>query len=77
VALLNRNLLKLAHQWAEKLGTIKASQHIVAQETLWGFEQVEGGRDPDSVLKDIIERINLRARQEGIARAVQGNGKVH
>ena len=53
-----KGVLKLAREWADKINDIKGiPQHILAKELSWGFRQVESGRHPDIVLKDVLERI--------------------
>jgi len=50
---------KLAKEWAA-LASYDAPWHMIAEEMAWGFKEVEAGRHPDSVLKDIKERIEKR-----------------
>jgi hypothetical protein len=50
---------KLAKEWAT-LASYDAPWSVIADEMAWGFREVEGGRHPNIVLKDVKERIEKR-----------------
>lgn len=47
----------MATEWAKELSKLKAPYQIVSIETAWGFMEVERGRNPDIVLKEVLTRI--------------------
>lgn len=49
--------VSIAMEWAKELSKFKGHDKIVAKETMWGFSQVERGRHPDIVLKEVIAKI--------------------
>lgn len=50
----------MAKEWATELGKFKGHEMIAAEEATWGFEQVNKGRNPDIVLKEVLIRIAER-----------------
>lgn len=54
-----RRLLAMASEWATELGKIcgPGQEFLVAEVAAWGFQEVEKGRHPDAVLKDMIRQI--------------------
>lgn len=55
-----RNMMAMAKEWATELGKFSGHEHIVADETMKGFEEVEKGRNPDIVLKEVLAKIAER-----------------
>ena len=55
-----KDALKLAKEWTGRITNMNAPCAIIAEETAWGFQEVEKGRHPTAVLNDVIERINKR-----------------
>ena len=56
-----KDAMMLAKEWARQVNAIEGvPQHIIAEEFAWGFNQVELGRHPTIVLKDVVERIEAR-----------------
>lgn len=53
-------MLTIAHEWATELGKFKGHELIVCEESMWGFEEVERGRHPDTVLKEMLVKIRER-----------------
>jgi hypothetical protein len=58
-----KDAMKLAKEWAHEMQAIGGPQFIIAEEFAWGFREVENGRHPKIVLKDVVERINARKKQ--------------
>lgn len=59
-----RRLLSIASEWAVELGKFKGHELLVAEIAAWGFQEVDHGRHPDAVLKDMLAKI-----ADGIAAA--------
>lgn len=53
-------MLKIAQEWALELGKIKGHEAIVCAETMTGFEEVDKGRNPDVVLREVLAKIEER-----------------
>lgn len=56
-------LIAMAKEWAKELDKFKGHEMLVSEETVWGFAEVERGRHPDTVLKEVIARITERLPQ--------------
>jgi hypothetical protein len=56
----------LAKEWASAMSALKAPQFIIAEEFAWGINQVQSGRHPRIVLKDVLDRINTRVEERRI-----------
>lgn len=54
-------MLRMAKEWADELSKFKGYEYLVAKEAEWGFAEVEKGRNPDIVLKEVLKRIEDRA----------------
>lgn len=50
----------MALEWARELGRFWGHEHLVAEEATWGFAELERGRHPDAVLKEVLKRIEDR-----------------
>lgn len=50
-------LVKMAAEWATELGKFRGYELLVAEYTVWGFKEVERGRNPDVVLKEVLAKI--------------------
>lgn len=52
----------MALEWAKELNKYKkpAQLKIVSEVTMWGFGEVERGRNPDVVLKEVVKKIEDR-----------------
>jgi hypothetical protein len=66
----------MAREWARELGkqSFRGHEQIVAQETAHGFAEVEKGRHPDTVLREILSRIEERICQSNGLTAVPTAG---
>lgn len=64
--------LSMAREWARELGkhAYNGHEHIVAEETMHGFAEVEKGRHPDIVLKEVLAKIEDRICQSSAPMAV-------
>ncbi|HEX3523959.1 MAG TPA: hypothetical protein VHT52_17965 [Stellaceae bacterium] len=49
---------KLAKEWANEVGRWNASAEAIRDALMWGFSEVDRGRHPTSVLKDMKDRVN-------------------
>ena len=58
-----RRLVALAVEWANELSKFRGHELLVSEVTLWGFGEVERGRHPDIVLKEVLAKINERLPQ--------------
>lgn len=58
-----RRLLAMAREWTTELSKFKGHELLVSEETMWGFGEVERGRHPDVVLKEVIAKITERLPQ--------------
>ena len=47
----------MAMEWATELGKFRGYELLVAEYTMWGFDEVERGRNPDVVLKEVLAKI--------------------
>lgn len=53
--------VKMAREWASELGKFpKGYEFLIAKETQAAFAEVEKGRKPDVVLKEMLARIRER-----------------
>ena len=55
--------LGMAKEWAKEIGTLQVPYHIIAEQTAWGFKEVEAGRNPDVVLKELLAKITEQHEQ--------------
>lgn len=59
--------LGMAREWATEFNKFDLKDKIyaedVAQIMAWGFEEVQKGRNPDVVLKEVLAKINERIEQ--------------
>lgn len=62
-------LVAMAAEWATELGRFKGHELLVADETLWGFSEVDRGRNPDIVLKEMLSKIKEKI-EEGVSKTV-------
>lgn len=46
-----------AMEWATELCKFRGYELLVAEYTQWGFDEVERGRNPDVVLKEVLAKI--------------------
>lgn len=53
----NKKLAKMALEWATELGKFRGCELLVVEYIMWGFEEVERGRNPDVVLKEVLAKI--------------------
>lgn len=53
----------MAIEWANELSKFKGHELLVSDVTMWGFGEVERGRHPDVVLKEVIAKITDRMSQ--------------
>lgn len=55
----------MAIEWARELSRREYNGHeqIVAEVVAWGFMEVERGRHPDAVLKEILSKVGERIQQ--------------
>lgn len=58
-----RRLMAMATEWATELSKFKGHELLVSEEASWGFGEVERGRHPDVVLKEVIAKITERLPQ--------------
>ena len=47
----------MALEWATELGKLKGCELLVAEHAAWGFNEVDRGRTPDVVLKEVLAKI--------------------
>jgi hypothetical protein len=57
-----KEAINLAKEWADALSGIAAPPEAVRDAIIWGFDQVEGGRDAASVLKEVTDRIHANKK---------------
>jgi hypothetical protein len=56
--MLNTSYLRqMAKEWAREIGRLDGDEQIIAKHTIWGFGEVERGRNPDVILKEVLTRI--------------------
>lgn len=53
----SKRLVSMAMEWATELGKYRGYELLVAEYTVWGFDEVERGRNPDVVLKEVLAKI--------------------
>ena len=58
-----RKLLAMATEWATELSKFRGHELLVSEVMLWGFDEVERGRHPDIVLKEVIAKIGEQLPQ--------------
>lgn len=58
-----RRLMTMAAEWATELSKFKGHELLVSEEAVWGFGEVERGRNPDIVLKEVLAKIAERLPQ--------------
>lgn len=56
-------LMAMATEWANELAKFKGHELLAADVAQWGFAEVERGRHPDVVLKEVIAKITERMPQ--------------
>lgn len=52
--------MKMAQEWANELSQFRGYEHRIVDLIQDGFGEVEKGRNPDAVLKEIIAKIRDR-----------------
>ena len=59
---MSKSLHAMAREWARELGAKKFDGHesIVTEEIVAGFAEVERGRHPDAVLREVLKKIEDR-----------------
>lgn len=65
----DRKLVAMAKEWATELGKFQGHELLVADEALWGFSEVNRGRNPDTVLKEMLSKINEKI-EAGVSKTV-------
>lgn len=53
----------MAQEWASELSKFKGHELLVSEEAAWGVAEVERGRHPDVVLREVIAKITERLPQ--------------
>ena len=52
---------RMALEWADEIGKLKGYDlAMVSEEVTRGFNEVQQGKNPDAVLKDVIRRVKER-----------------
>lgn len=59
-----RRMLQIAGEWATELGKFKGHELLAAEIASWGFLEVEKGRPPDTVLKEVLVKIQQAIANE-------------
>jgi hypothetical protein len=62
----------MAMEWSTEVGKIPPGNEMDTVEALtWGFGEVERGRNPDAVLKEVMAKINekIACRSDGLSPA--------
>lgn len=49
--------MAMAKEWSAELLKFKGHELLVSKEAMWGLGEVERGRHPDVVLKEVIAKI--------------------
>ena len=65
----------MAMEWATELGKLKGCELLVAEYTMWGFAEVERGRNPDVVLKEVLAKIEENKDRLQHANAEQSSSR--
>ena len=68
----------MAQEWADEIAKLNVPYGLIIAEMMWGFQEVERGRHPDRVLREVIARVgnrhadNLAAERRTIDLAADG-----
>ena len=59
---MDMRLWHVAKEWAKELSKFRTPEEmkVVSKVTAWGFQEVERGRNPDTVLKEVLAKIKER-----------------
>lgn len=58
-----RKLMAMAVEWATELSKFNGHELLVSEVAAWGFAEVEKGRHPDVVLREVLAKIAERMPQ--------------
>lgn len=58
-----KKFMAIAREWATELSKFKGHELLVSEVAPWGFAEVEKGRHPDVVLREVIAKITERLPQ--------------